>query len=161
MANAYQSAIPIITKFQAALLSTAKKILLSGIDDVDSDVDGNSNKEQRGSEVIYSDEVKVNMCLLLGVLASADAAFYLVAKPELQPTIDKLLQWTSISNFSAATVVSEKGAQAFKDAIAGSTAALSQVKSENKSSDGSVSVEDGLRLNDAVKRLNAVFTSRK
>ncbi|ORY51791.1 hypothetical protein BCR33DRAFT_711986 [Rhizoclosmatium globosum] len=178
MANAVPTSIPIITKYHASLIAISKKILLSGLPDVEKEKEAavevardskTGLQPPPSEEVLYSDEVKVNCCLFLGVLASADATFAQIALPEINPVLDKLTKWTSVSNLTAASAVSEKSALAYKEAAnrGSATSILSRTgtKSVKRLVHSNVeggpstaeSVEEGLRLAEAVKRLKGVL----
>ncbi|KAJ3028135.1 UNVERIFIED_CONTAM: Rap1 GTPase-GDP dissociation stimulator 1 [Siphonaria sp. JEL0065] len=181
MANALSTSIPIITKYHTSLIPVAKRILLSGLPmektltevDETAVVSPASAQTPTPEEILYSDEIKVNVCLLLGVLATADATFNVLAAPEIVPVLERLTKWTSLSNLTVASAVSEKSALAYKEqATRGSaTSVLSRTNTKSakrvvsneggagngNSVNGPVSVED-LKLVEAIKRLKSVFS---
>ncbi|KAI8843942.1 armadillo-type protein [Chytriomyces cf. hyalinus JEL632] len=176
MSNAAAEAIPVIAKYHASLVPVAKRILMSGLPEENADEGVPSSdavsevRSTLSEKVLYSDEIKVNLCLFLGVIASADVTFRNLLAPEIQSILSKLTKWTSVSNLTAASAASEKSAQAFSDAVSkgSSTNILSRTNTKSAkrivSNDGpsevgatADSAEEGLRLSDAVKRLSAVF----
>ncbi|KAI9331968.1 armadillo-type protein [Obelidium mucronatum] len=175
-ANALSTSIPIITKYHTSLIPVAKKILLSGLPPQEQSTEvvsaaGTGPQTPTSEEVLYSDEVKVNCCLFLGVLASADEMFRNLATPEISPVLERLTKWTSVSNLTVASAISQKSALAYQEqATRGSaTSVLSRTNTKsakrvvsNESGGGSsglsgrVSVED-LKLVEAVNRLKGVL----
>ncbi|KAJ3068209.1 Rap1 GTPase-GDP dissociation stimulator 1 [Podochytrium sp. JEL0797] len=169
MMNALPMAIQAISKFHASLIPTCQTILLSGIEAPPPVVATESALPQPVAEqIVYSDEVKVNVCLFLGVLVSADANFRQLALPVLRPALETLTKWTSVSNLTAAAAVSEKGALAFQESANRSSSMSGGLNLRGGGSKSAKQREEGVvgagvvgtGLAEAVQRLRVEFEKK-
>ncbi|KAI9347942.1 armadillo-type protein [Zopfochytrium polystomum] len=168
IANAHPQAIPTITKYHSSLLPTAKTILESGLPQPEEGVTGDGTETSREEKLHYVDEIKVNVCLLIGTLATADAPFKEIASQALRATILRVLaqadQKSSAPRVGAAAAATVASGSPFKASAPPpitrtgtksgkpGNSKLSEVEVVHGSA-SSLVAEEGLKIKDAASRL--------